>query len=388
VEVESSARLSWSPGFVSCSSKIIALSVSTFYNHEVRSRRGEAKSGSRWRRWGALWGIALSTPTLVWGLTAGEAHALDPPQNVPRLNALGRWNLEKLGAEPFEIGVPNSSSERSLAFFVPEEIAEGQGIDFLINLRLSLELASQSGPGFGVFNVFVNGRAGEQVSVLATRNAKGEIEAKWSTVDLFFGPRSKAFRSRRAEVDVRNFTQLPGVEAGLNKLSIQFEQGGRIEFAKALVREATGIESTHARPPELTVEPQLPEDQAVKGKPFEVKFKLGNTGTVPARKVSVELESSSPKLLSVEEDASHSFERLLREKEVSFRVLGRKYGDYRLTLKVGSANANRPQAVIGTPIVRGESPGNGIPWGPIALSVGLIGLAGWGISRLLGKRTS
>jgi hypothetical protein len=373
-------------GFGSYSVKIIAPAVGSPYKTVIRRR--ETRSGSRRRRWPALLGIALSTPTLVWGLTTGEAHALDAPQRVLQLNATGRWNLEKLGGEPFELGVPNSSSKRSLAFFVPEQIAEGSGVDFLINLRLSLELASQSGPGFGVFTVFVNGRAGEQVSVHATRNAKGEIEAKWGTADLFFGPRTMAFRSRRAEVDTRNFTPLPGIKTGLNELSIQFEQGGKLKFAKALVREGTGIEITHARPPELTVEPELPRDPVVRGKPFQVKFKLRNTGTVPVRKVSVGLESSSPKLLAIEGADSRSFERLQGERDLSFQVRGREYGAYKLTLSISSVNANSPQMAIETPIVRdrGKDPGNGIPWGSIALLVGLIGLAGLGVSRLPAKR--
>ncbi len=266
-------------------------------------------------------------------------------------------------------------------------MAEGPGIDFLINLRLSLELAPSSGPGYGVFNVFVNDRAGEQVSVTTTRNAKGEIEGKWSTADLFLGPRSVPLRSRRAEIDTRNFTALPGIKAGLNKLAIQFEHGGRMKLAKALVKEATGIEVTHARPPELTVEPELPRDPAVRGRPFQVRFKLRNTGTVPARKVSVELESSSPKQLAIEGADSYSFERLQNARSVSFRVRGKRYGDYRLTLNVGSVNGNNPQAVVATPIVREDDSGNGPPWGSIALLVGLIGLAGWGASRSLSRRT-
>ena len=318
-------------------------------------------------------------------MTTSEAHALGAHQRTPRLDALGRWNLEDLGGEPFELGVPNSATRRSLPFFVPAKTAEEPGIDFLINLRLSLRLARDSGVGFGIFNVFVNGEAGEQITVDATRNEKSEIEGKWSTADLFFGPRSKAFRSDRAEIDVRNFTPLPGIKAGINEFSIEFERGGNIEFAKALVNRATGIEITHARPPELKVQPELPRDPEVRGEPFEVKFRLQNTGTVPARKVSVRFESSSPKRLAIEGSDSVSFDRVLTEKEVSFRVRGKEYGTYKLTLDVVSPNANDPLAVIETPIVREEGHQDGIPWGPIGLAVGLIALAGWGARRLLVK---
>lgn len=334
---------------------------------------------------GALWSFALSVFVVFWGLSISEANALDAQQRIPRLDALGRWNLEKLGSEPFELGVPSSSTERSLPFFVPEKTAEEPGVDFLIDLRLSLRLAPESGAGFGVFNVFVNGEAGEQVTVEATRNEMGEIEGKWSTADLFFGPRSKAFQSDRAQIDVRNFTPLPGIKAGLNEFSIRFERGGDIELAKALVNKATGIEITYARPPELKVEPELPRDPPVRGRPFEVKFRLQNTGTVPARGVSVRLESSVPKLLAIEGRDSFSFDRVLTEKEVSFRVRGKEYGTYKLTLDVASRNANSPLAVIETPIARGGDRG-GIPWGSIGLAVSLIGLAGWGIYSRLAKR--
>ncbi len=333
---------------------------------------------------------ALATLTLIlaWGSTTGEAQALDTSQGVPRLDAPGSWDLKKLGSEPFEIGVPGSPPARSLDFFVPKEILEEPAIEFLINLRLSLELAPHSGPGYGVLNVFVNDRAGAQISVEATRNAMGELEARWSTADLFLGPRTTPFQASRAEIDVRNFTPLPSVKAGLNEFSFEYARGGELKLAKALVGDETGLEVSHARPPELRIGADLPEAPAVRGEPFQVRFNLLNVGTVPARKVSVELESSSPKSLSVEGDASRSFERLLGEKEVSFRVQGRKHGDYRLTLSVGSVNANSPQVTIATPIVRGEDPGGGIPWGSIGLLVGLIGLAGWGALRLGAKRES
>jgi hypothetical protein len=329
----------------------------------------------------------LSASILFWCLatSAVSVYALGTQQGIPRLDALGRWNLEKLGSEPFELGVPNSSAGRSLPFFVPEKTAEEPGVDFLINLRLSLRLARDSGAGFGIFNVFVNGEAGEQITVEATRNEKGVVRGKWSTADLFFGPRSEAFQSDRAEIDVRNFTPLPGIKAGLNEFSVEFERGENIAFAEALVKKATGIEITHARPPELKVEPELPRDKVVKGVPFEVKFRLQNTGTVPARRVSVRLESSAPKLLAVEGSDSFSFDRLLTEKVVSFRARGKEYGAYKLVLNVISQNANSPLAVIEAPIARGEGHRDGIPWGPIGLAVGLIALAGWGARRLLIK---
>jgi hypothetical protein len=331
--------------------------------------------------------LALSTAPLFGGgpWITSEAYARDAPRDIPRLDALGRWNLEDLGTAPFAFGTSDDSAKRSLLFLVPKETAEEPGVDFLVDLRLSLQLAQGSGEGFAIFSVFINGEAGEQVTVEATRNSRNELEARWSTADLFFGPRSEPFESRRAEIDVRNFTPLPGVKPGVNDFSVQFERGGKIEFAKALVKKATGLEVTHARPPALKVEPELPRDLAVKGKPFEVKFRLQNAGTVPARAVSVRLESSSPKLLTIEGSDSFSFERLLAEKEVSFRVRGQEYGTYKLTLDVASRNANSPVAVIETPIVRARNRPDS-PWTLIALLVGLVAVVGWGTYRLVGKR--
>lgn len=331
--------------------------------------------------------LALSIAPLFGGgpWTTSEAYALDAPRDIPRLDALGRWNLQDLGSGPFAFGTSDGSAERSLLFLVPRDTAEEPGVDFLVDLRLSLQLAQGSGEGFAIFSVFINGEAGEQVTVEATRNSRNELQAKWSTADLFFGPRSEPFESRRAEIDVRNFTPLPGVKPGVNEFSVQFERGGKIDFAKALVKKATGLEITHARPPELKVEPELPQEPAVKGRQFDVKFRLQNTGTVPARAVLVRLQSSSPRRLAIEGSDSFSFERLLAEKEVSFRVRGQEYGTYKLTLDVASRNANSPVAVIQTPILR-ERNRQDSPWTLIALLVGLVALAGWGTYRLVGKR--
>ncbi len=269
---------------------------------------------------------------------------------------------------------------------MPQRVADAPGLRFVINLRLSVELAADSGAGFAVFTVYTNGRAGEQITVESIRNERGEVEGRWSTVDLFVGSRGGAFRSGRAEIDVRNFAQLRGSKPGFNRFDVVFERGGKIKLRRALVGAATGIEVTRARPPELKIEPGLPQDPAVRGRPFPVKFKLRNTGTVPAREVSATLISSSPRLLVIEGRDSFSFERLLGEKDISFEVRGKRYGTYGLTLAVAGANAQSPPLRIETPINRVTDEGDGAPLGLIVLSAGLILVVGWGAFKLFAKR--
>ncbi len=271
-------------------------------------------------------------------------------------------------------------------FYVPKRFADAQDVRFVLNLGLSLELASDSGEGVEIFTVFTSGWAGVQVTVRSFHNKKGELRREWSTVDLFGGSRSVRFPSRQVEIDVRNFTPLRGVKPGLNRFSIHAERFGDIKFARALVGGASGIEMTHARPPELKIDLEPLETPAVRGEPFEVEFKLRNTGTVPARGVSARLESFSPKLLVVEGQDTFSFERLQDEKEISFRVRGKRAGTYKLALDVVSANANKPLMRIAAPIGSKESQGSTFPWDLIVMSAIVVSLGGWGILRRRHKR--
>jgi hypothetical protein len=304
----------------------------------------------------------------VTSIAVAAAMPIASAAAAPLVDELGRWSIARMGAGAIELPVDREVARRAVEFRLPRGARQGPRTWYLIRLRLAVELAPSTGRGTVLVSGSTNGRAAAQVEIEPRLGRGSRVWTWWSTVDLLKGFTARTVKSRRVVVNYLNYLQDRGVRRGLNRLTFQIEQYGKVRLSRAVVLPASGLEVSRLSPAQLDLDPIPPASGQVSGDVFPVGYRVRNSGDRVARRVAVEIESYSDDL-AVEGPRRIPLGAVGGQRAGDFRVRASRPGKYQLGMRVSADNANQPVAPITVSVgasagVEGSS--SAVPWPVVA----------------------
>jgi hypothetical protein len=242
-----------------------------------------------------------------------------PQRDLPRAGDVARGGTVTLGA-----------------FALPRGSAQGPVRWYTIRLRAALRLAR--GAGDCILSAATDGATAAQIEVQTHRRAAAVSSLGWIQ-----GRRRLVTRSRRVDLDFRNYLQVHGVRAGANPFTLTLDVlGGRCLERIRLLR-GSGIAATHARPDELRFLVPTQGLTATKGRELTIPYELSRRGGWPDRGATVTL--SVPRGWRIDGSGSQRFRRLGSGRRGSFRVTPSTTGTSLVGLRAMRVY-NEPNATI------------------------------------------
>lgn len=213
------------------------------------------------------------------------------------VNRYGTWTLDRLGYSSTTIRPPSAPNTRrgsavaraDFAYSLPEGAAQGPEDWYRVRLHAFATIDRSSGSGFGYLTAYANGSAVVQVELETSRHG-GRVVTHWTTVGLVEGPRSITTKGPRIEVDYTNYIPYAGVDGGVNQLSVIVEQARSTRIRSVTVASGTAVIFTPLSPANAVVDLRARSDRVRAGEPFDVAFRIQNTGESPLRFATVGLD--------------------------------------------------------------------------------------------------
>jgi len=280
--------------------------------------------------------------------------------------------------------VQRRAGSHSVPIFLPREAkknSEGRGPFFLMKLGVEVVLSARSGPGVLYVSGSVNGCTPIQIRVSIPKGS-GVDTASWAAFGVN-GAEGGTLTHGALKVKVSQYLPTCSLNPGEGTLTWSFERFGGLRVRSLAVLAGSDVETTRVAPPKLVLKPLYPVEYPEKGEGFPIEFRVENVGDVAARGVAAEIVPRSSALVAARPHIVH-LGTVGKEARGEFTLTGRKVGKYLADLRVGSSNANHPDALVAVP-VRRPSAGGGTSWWPLLAAAALIGFLFFGWRRYRGS---
>jgi hypothetical protein len=210
---------------------------------------------------------------------------------------------------------------------------------YVIRLHFAIAFAHPTSAGSAYVSGLANGWAGAQIKFWR-KGSRATSPIAWNSLDLIRGEIERQSRSRRIEIDYRNYLPYRGVRPGANRLTFRLERFGKLKVKQFRVFSDSGILVTRHSPPMLTLRGETTSHRLAPGEPFELKYLVRNQGDRDARDVIVGVEVPTTTPLRILGEATEEFRRVRRRAQGTFRLKARRAGRFPIRLfATGSANS-------------------------------------------------
>jgi hypothetical protein len=307
----------------------------------------------------------------VAAIAAALAAAPAATADTPQLVGYGTWTLRDLGAQVRPITAAETGQApfvtRRISFHLPPAARQGAGSWWRIHLHFTIRIPADSPAGPVYVTASTNGRTAASIRFFVTHSG-GRTHVTSDALGLVKGRETSAGTTLARDVVFENFLQYRGIRPGANELELGVERTSPARIDVVTFRHDTALVRGRIGPATFRPELSLPHGGVHAQSPFDLQFRLIQTGGLPQRNATAtvhvaaqELRVHGPATLSVPFGAN-------RVAEGRFRLEPLKVGRPRIEVVFTSAGVATTALVA----VRVQPAASGDRWWLIALAAAVL----------------